>query len=93
MQCVSSQNQRIHIAAVREFGENIGDDVFQTIDPLAQRRNFYGKYVESVIEVFPELLSGDQFLQIFVGGSDNSDIRLYLLRPADPEKVLVLNGF
>ncbi len=47
---------------------------------MSQRRNLYGEYVESIVEILTERPVVDELSQVAVGGGDDSPVELQCSR-------------
>src|SRR5512137_950624 len=59
-----------------EFLEKSPDQHRDVLGPLTERRHADGKYVESVVEIFPEAPGAQILSQVTVGGRDDADVHL-----------------
>ncbi len=65
------------------------NDVFL---PLPERRNFYGKYIQAVKQIFPEPALFDHLFEGTVRGCNDSHVDPNRLCSSDPVYLLFLNG-
>ena len=60
------------------------------LTPLTERRKKDRHHIETIVEIFPELLFRDRFFKITIRSGDHADIDTYRLSPAHAFKLALL---
>ena len=66
------------------------DEHGNVVTPLAQRRQFDGKHIQAIEQVFAEFLFGNVLVQIAIGRGDDTHVDMQSSDSAQPFKLAIL---
>jgi hypothetical protein len=71
---IGRQGVNLNVVLMVELIEEMLDEDGGVLPPFPQGRQEDGDHVQPVVQVLPELLLGDGFLEVPVGGADDADV-------------------
>src|SRR5690606_36885986 len=89
---VVGQGGRVAVLLVGEAGDEVGGELRQVVEVLAQRRHAQLDHVDAVVEVVPEGAGRGQRREVLVGGAEQSHVHRHFGLPADRADRLLLDG-